>query len=190
MYLALKRHFSSESYDFFRYKGKVSASASSFLGRRDKYQFQKLCRACSEDELLDYMVANFIKGKSWVGDFTDDDARDNFKDYVKRKQSLSYIFGAELTTLFSKYPPNELFKVGEEAYPPIVNLMNGDKVSLETFSILDSFLNFSEAIDKSVGADDIIWSKVRMLSKKFHPFIQYDRSKFRKILLEKVEDHK
>ena len=37
LYLAINNHFHSDSYDFFKYNGKVSAKLESFMKRKDKY---------------------------------------------------------------------------------------------------------------------------------------------------------
>ena len=44
LYLAVNNHFHTDSYDFFKYNGKVSAKLESFLKRKDKYHFAKLSR--------------------------------------------------------------------------------------------------------------------------------------------------
>lgn len=40
-YLALKSHFSSPKYDYFKYNKKVRASLTSFNKRKDRYFFEK-----------------------------------------------------------------------------------------------------------------------------------------------------
>ena len=60
MYLALKMHFTKDSYDFVKYKGRVSASEKSFEERRDRYFFKKLATKYEGSKILDYLVANFM----------------------------------------------------------------------------------------------------------------------------------
>jgi hypothetical protein len=68
LYNALKLHFTSDSYDFFKYHGKTNISKDSFLRRKDKYTFYKLSRKYSLDELKYFYVSNFLDGDKWVGD--------------------------------------------------------------------------------------------------------------------------
>ena len=42
LYLGIKLHFHSDSYDFVKYNGKVKSDINSFLKRKDKYHFGKL----------------------------------------------------------------------------------------------------------------------------------------------------
>ena len=69
LYLALKNHFSKESYNYFKYQGKTNVSRESFMNRKDRFHFQKLSRMYDSDEMPDFMVANFLHNeKIWVGD--------------------------------------------------------------------------------------------------------------------------
>ena len=44
LFEAFKNHFSKETYDFFKYKGRVSASKAGFNKRKDKYFFERMSR--------------------------------------------------------------------------------------------------------------------------------------------------
>ena len=74
LYLAIKSHFTTQSYDYHKYQGKVKASKESFDIRKDRFLFQKLSRKYSNDQMNDFLISNCIKGKKWVGEFLDDDA--------------------------------------------------------------------------------------------------------------------
>ena len=90
MYCALKRHFQSNTYDYFKYNGKVRASYSTFEKRNDKYFFAKLAK---HKDVIGFLVANFYYGDVWVGDLVNEQTAENqYKEWLKRKQSLSYIF--------------------------------------------------------------------------------------------------
>ena len=187
LYLAMKNHFTQEEYDFFKYNGKINASKESFLSRKDRYQFQKLCRVCDEKEMTEYLVSNLIKERKWVGDLLQEEAQDNYKAYLKRKQSISYMFNNEVDKLFSSTSDiSSIFKVCKDDYPKIIHAYLQGDVSLETFSILDKFISFSAKYDSKYGKDDIIWSKIRLISKKLYPFIEYDKEKIKNILKEKI----
>ena len=43
-YLALRTHFKSDSYDYFRYHGKLKGNRDKFETRKDKYHFYKLSK--------------------------------------------------------------------------------------------------------------------------------------------------
>lgn len=190
LFLALKNHFTQTSYDFFKYHGKTRANADTFAARKDRFHFQRLSRKYSSDQMMDFVVSNLVKGKSWVGEFLDDDAHDNYMEYLKRKQSLAYTFANDLDRAFNEAPITELFRAKNDAYPAILNLSMQGNLSLETFVLLDRFLGFSKTFDEKFGIDDVIWGKLRLLSRKYTPFLQYDHDKMKNILKEKINEYK
>ena len=60
-YLSLKQHFSKKDYDYFKFNGKVRASASSFEKRKDKHHFIRLSKIYKDEEITKFFVSNFVK---------------------------------------------------------------------------------------------------------------------------------
>lgn len=183
LYLALKQHFTVDKYDFFKYNGKTkNVSKESFLSRRDRFQFEKLARKC--DNPMIHMMVNFLQDKTWIGDMLDDEAFDATKRYVKKVQSMSYIFKNEI----EKYDNlKSLFKVEDNGYPMILNeYMRGD-ISLETIIILDAFIDFITKFDAKLK-DDYLWSKFSFKARKFAPFLlrEIDKNKFKDLLKQQM----
>ena len=192
LYLAIRQHFTQDSYDYFKYHGKTRANNESFIQRKDRYQFQKLSRKYTSEEMLDFLVANAVRGTTWVGDLLNDECHDSYMAYLKRKQSLAYSFGNELDALFTQEPPDITFKVGKgHLYlPPILNARMCDTVSAETFVILDRFIGFSKTIERSLGENLFLWNRYNKPAQKLHPFLSYDKDKMKSILKEKINEHR
>lgn len=182
LYLALKNHFSRESYDFFKYNGKTNANKESFMSRRDRFQFQKMSRMYNDDELQDAFIANILKDKTWIGDMIDEEAHSNFIDYRKRHQSLSYTFSNELDTLFAKETPEKAFRSTGNSFAPILTYIIREDVSMETAVILDRFIGFSKNFDS-------LFDNHRMKIQKYAPFITFDKNKMKSILKEKLDEY-
>ena len=182
LYLALKNHFSRESYDFFKYHGKTNASKDSFMTRRDRFQFQKISRMYADDEMQDMFVANFLKDKTWIGDMLDEEARNNFMSYRGRRQSLSYNFSNELNFLFTKETPDKAFKPSGNAFAPVLTYIIREDVSYETAVILDHYIGFSKHFDS-------LFDKYALKIRKYAPFVEFDRIKMKNILKEKIHEH-
>lgn len=188
MFFALRNHFTKESYDYFLYNGKVSASKDSFLNHRDKFKYQRLSRLVSESEMKDFLIANLLANKKWVGEFLDDNAEDIYRQYLKRNQSLTYMFSNELDNLFDKVDGvTDLFRVKDNEYPIILNAYLGNEVSIETIVILNRFIGFFDKFDEKLK-DDYIWDKNRLLLRKYDPFVHFDKEKIKSILKKKVLD--
>jgi hypothetical protein len=104
MYLGLKLHFTTD-YDYKKYGGKTSATKASFLKRRDRNFFAKTARKY-DTKTLDYFVANFVKSpKGYIGEFSEE----NYMEWSKNRQSLSYNFLNDMSLLFAQVEDFESF---------------------------------------------------------------------------------
>lgn len=182
MYLALKAHFTRESYDFKKYNGKVSASREAFSKRRDRYQFEKLGKRYYPNDLKVYLIANLcFNPEAWIGDLISDDAKNVYMEYMKRHQSLSYMFKNEVEKL-----GDLRLQLATKYHSPylLTNHLSGH-VSVETLIILNDFIGFSTKFDKM--DDDYLWPKIRLKMRKLKPFLDYDRVKFKDLLKEIID---
>ena len=187
LYLSIKTHFTQKKYNYFTYQGSVKATEESFNLRKDKYFFVRLSKKYEETEMIHFLVANFVKGKKWIGEFLEEDAEVNYIEYMKHKQSFSYFFENEVSYLFSIVDePKELFKYSSGTYPVIINEYLSGKLSLETLAILNRYICFLESMDNKYGKDDIIWSKIKLLAQKILPFLEYDKHKIVGVLKKHV----
>jgi hypothetical protein len=189
MYNSLKLHFTSKSYDYFKYNGKTNVSTVTFLKRKDKYTFYKLSRKYSVDEMRDFYVANFLEGDKWVGEMSNADGEEVYKKWQKRIQSLTYAFENDIMFLLADGgSPDKMLEVKPNDYPLLMKFVQLNRVSLETLVILNDILNFIPMWTKKID-DDIIWPDFRMKCLKYTPFIQYDKNKFKNILKEKIKEN-
>ena len=182
LYLAIKSHFTTQSYDYHKYQGKVKATKESFEIRKDRFQFQKLSRKYSNDQMQDFLISNCIKGKKWVGEFLDDDAESIYLQYMKRRQSFTYIFTNEIQKLFDSVSSPEKVFISQSNYPPIVQLYLSGHIGEDTLCVINNFFNFVPKLDKDLGQDDIVWKSIRIITIKLLPFIEYDKLRFKNIV--------
>ena len=185
-YLAMKNHFTKESYDYVKYGGRSRASVASFNKRRDRYFFERMSRKKDDDEIIQYFIANFISsedpGKVWIGEIIQN-GETNFKEWQKRNQSLSYLFGNEVERILTRDNFDSYFHT-QGQHPKILKAYLRKEISIETLIILDKILGFVKNFDKKL--DDPIWSTVSLKIKKYGSFLNIDVLRYRKILKEKV----
>lgn len=186
MYLSLKSHFTQKNYDFIKYNGKVRATGESFQKRKDKYQFEKISRTYTELQMTDFLVSNFIMGKSWIGEFLEPDAKKNHDRFQKHKESRNYILAAEIDAALTTTTPSELFRFVSGQYPPVVLQYMTSTLSPETLVILNDFIGFVAIYDKKFGPDDPIWTRLSLLLTKLSPFVPYDKEKTESLLRSKL----
>ena len=178
-YLALKRHFTS-NYDFFKYNGKVKANAMSFENRKDKFFFYKLSK---KKEAKDIILANMLANpNAWAGELLDDKAESIYKEWIKRKQSLTYQFKSDIINLDDDF--NDNFVVHDGQHPRLLKLYMMNDISLETLVMICDITNCIGHWEKNIS-DTIVFPDINKLVRKYRPFLDYDKQKTRKILLDK-----
>lgn len=181
-YLALKRHFTS-SYDYFKYNGKVKANAMSFENRKDKFFFYKLSK---KKEAKDIILANMLANpNAWAGELLDDKAESIYKDWAKRKQSLTYEFKSDIVNMDDDFNLN--FYVENGQHPRLLKLYMMNRISLETLVILCDITGCMKYWEKNIS-DNIVFPDINTLVRKYQPFLEYDKAKMRKILLDKYNE--
>jgi hypothetical protein len=181
-YLALKNHFTKNSYDYFKYNKKVRATVQSFYKRKDRFWFEKLARQKSEQEVVEFFVANFASCPDpetlWIGEIIKE-GEERYQTWQRKVQSLSYVFKEESQSLFEENKFDDVFNCSK-GHPPLLKKFLSDKVSLETMVLYDKIFNYSKNFDKKL--QDPVWETVSRRIKKYNPFIQIDIFKYKKIL--------
>lgn len=187
VYLATKNHFTKPNYDYQKYCGKVNASLQSFYKRKDRMWFEKLSRQKTDQEIVDFFVANFVSCANpqslWVGEIIKN-GENNYNDWSKKIQSLSYIFKEEVNFLFSDRDFDDVFRIKGNSHPEILKQYLQEKVSLETMVLLNQILNYKKEFDLKLL--DPIWEFVSMRIQKYSSFLHMDIIKYKKILRECV----
>ena len=188
LYNSLRLHFSSSSYDYFKYHGKTNVSENSFLKRKDKYSFYKLSRKYNLEELKNYYIANFLEGDvRWVGSISGLEGEECYKKWQTRSQRLTYQFEQDIIYLFDKYDAKDMISVVDDHYPRLLEEMMQRNIMIETVVILNDLMGFFPMWTKKIK-DDIIWPNWKLKLEKYTPFLQYDKAKFKAIVKEHYEN--
>ncbi len=186
-YLSMKSHFTNPKYDFFKYGGKSRATMASFNKRKDKYWFEKTSRKYSDEQILNFLLANFVTTDNpqnlWIGEIINSGER-NYADWMKRKQSLTYLFKEQSSELLSNNDLNEVFNCSKNKHPVVLKKYLGGEISLETLTILEKVFSFVSKFDKKLT--DPVWETVSLKIKKYIPFININVFHYKKILKEVI----
>ena len=187
-YLSLKNHFTNPKYDFFKYGAKTRASVTSFNKRKDKYWFEKTSRKYNDKEVVDFLVSNFAYSDNvqnlWIGSLINEGER-NYAEWMKRQQSLTYLFKEQSSELFSENKLDDVFNCSK-GHPPVLKKFLSGKISLETLVIYHKIFLFGSTFDKQLL--DPVWESVSLKLKKYSPFINIDVSNYKKILRSIIDE--
>jgi hypothetical protein len=187
-YLSMKSHFTNSKYDFFKYGGKSRATMTSFNRRKDKYFFEKASRKYSDKEIVDFFVSNFVSADNpqnlWIGEIINSGER-TYADWMRRQQSLTYLFKEQSNELFSEIKLNDALSCSK-GHPLVLKKFLSGKISLETLIIYDKIFLFGKKFDKKLL--DPVWETVSLKIKKYTPFLNIDVFQFKKILREIIDE--
>lgn len=189
MYIALKLHFTTDNYDVIKQKGKVRASREAFAKRKDIFSIRKISKNYSDEEVANFLVANFTSGDRWGGLF-DAEANERYVEWQKRVQSLSYIFSNDLDAMIEELESEnktfeQAFEITKNQHPYIIKAYLRKTITLETLVILEKINPFLDKFDTYLKTD-IMWPDIARLIRKYKPFLQIDKEKYNGILRRRI----
>lgn len=187
-YLSLKKHFSSQKYDYFKYQGKTRASVSSFNKRTDRYFFEKTSRKYNDKQIIEFFVSNFIAADNpqslWIGEIINSGEKTHL-EWTKRQQSLTYLFREQSAALFSRNELKDVFDCSK-GHPILLKSFLRGEISLENMVIYERVFSFLKNFDKKLL--DPVWEIVSLKIKKYSPFIHIDVFSYKKILRDVINE--
>ena len=184
MYMALKLHFESDSYDALKYNFKTSVKPSSFYKRKDKYFFAKIAKKY-EKNLMDFYVANFVKDVVYVGNMLGEEGESNYTNWKKYNQALTYNFNKDINTIADYMDEcgwkfEDLFTMTKDVnHPRAATLYLKREISLETLCILNNIFKFAQ---REKVTDILLWPDLKRKIIKYGPFLKYDTNKIMDML--------
>ena len=181
LYLAIKLHFTTPNYDYFKHNAKVNSSFNSFIKRNDRFFFHKLATKYGEN-LRDYYVSNFVdRPKTWVGDLVRSDGDTIYNKWKKYNESFSYNFRNDCVLLRNVIDGDnirfdDVFSVDSGQHPRLLRLLLSGKVSIQSVIIFDKILSFVNRWDKEIK-ETIIWPEKSFKIAKLRPFVNVNLTK-------------
>lgn len=185
IFLALKQHFTKPKYNVIRYNWKVRATLSSFHKRTDRYFYERLSRAKGEQEIKDFFIANFVctdnPNSIYIADLMKE-GEDNYIQWMRRIQSLSYRFKTEISNLLFNEDLNSLLAVRNGQHSKLIRKYLQKEASIETLVVLQKILRYVKDYDKILS--DPLWDSLRLKIVKYEPLLNIDVDSYSNILKE------
>jgi hypothetical protein len=191
-YLAIRLHYTRDSYDVFEKRGAVKYTREQFDKRNDRTLFEKLARKYpKEPQLIQFYVSNFAYGNdSPVYELSH--AETYYTNWLRRKESITQVFTDELNCIIidsekNKLSKEEILEFGFCQPPSILTLLISNRISLETVCILNDFMDLISTWHIS-GYMQTMWEKdIRRICKSKR-FVKYNRDKIISIINNFEED--
>lgn len=193
IYVAIKLHFSSDSYDYFRKGGRIKMKEDAFEKRKDKAFFVRLAKKYSSDELELFFATNFMHSPNiWVGDFLDKQSIKIYTEARGRLATLAYVFSGDLATLLDLAEADGttlarmmVSETGE--YPHVIVAAIHGMISIETLIILMVTYRMRPAWDRSIS-DKLRWPDLSRRLRKYRQFFRIDAAEYKTIVETKVRE--
>ena len=188
LYLAVKLHFTTPNYDYFKHNAKVNSSFNSFIKRNDRFFFHKLATKYGEN-LRDYYVSNFVdRPKTWVGTLVRADGDTIYNKWKKYNESFSYNFRNDCVLLRNVIDGDnirfdDVFSVDSGQHPRLLRLLLSGKVSIQSLIIFDKILSFVGRWNKEIK-ETVIWPEKSFKIAKLKPFVNVNLTKCKFIMKE------
>lgn len=179
VYQGIKLHFTSDSYDYFKYNKTYKCKVETFENRKDKYSFQKLSRKFGTKEELEYFVATvfFTNPKAWVGELTSETMHDAYLHRRKIKESIEYVTIEDLEkvgikTLNDLKDSLQIDK--EDGYPRILRYAMRNEINPETLIAINVLTECFEFWNGKIQ-DTIIFPSWKMRLTRYLPFMDINK---------------
>ena len=188
-YLAVRNHFKTKNYDYFKYNGKIKVNEDKFRTRRDHYQFEKMARIMNKEKFISYLVSNFLSEEDYILGMSQGKAMIIHKKWQKSIESFSYQFKEDIKTMYeysSNFDSHFDYMTDGVLHPMFFKLYLRDKVHINTCVALNQLLNFGKVWDCHI--EDKMLKDFIFLLDKYTPFlysyIKIDNNKCKNIILE------
>lgn len=184
-YLALKLHFTTDNYDIVKNKGRVRATEDAFRRRKDIYAITKISKTYDDEEVVNFMVSNFVSGDRWGGVFNSE-AKDRYLGWKNKMESLSYNFKSDMGEILNEldiceFDEEKIFKVTANEHPYIIKAYLSKKISIETLVILNKLFKFTDKFDTEID-EQVVWPDISRMIKKYHPFLRINKENYNDLL--------
>ena len=192
-YHGMYLHFTG-SYDYFKYFGNAPwgtiASMEKYFAKYEHQTgfswqrgfFTSLGKKMTkEHDLIYYYLSQLTRGKNYPSEFLDDYydeyriKMESFTLHLQRNMKVVVEYMKEYDLKF-----NELFECDGINHPPILKLLLGEDISLETFTVLDIILGFTKMVDKKLI--DPIWRDQKTLCYNYKPFLEVNVDEKRRLI--------
>lgn len=179
----------SESYDITKHKGRVRNTRENFIEKNREHLYLKFAdKFDNKQEMAQYLIANFAYGAWGSTDIINGSSESDafFKEWNRRKQSMTQIFKQDLSKIRLHFETNHI-KLEDDLnakFPTVPNLFQmflGKHITLETLIIMDNHHPFLDNWKTNLGS--LFSDEIRRVIKS-RPFVKFDRNKTEPIFME------
>lgn len=181
LYLAIKLHYNTDNYDFFKYKGKMNAGLGSFESRRDMSFFYRLSSKYNRKNMVDLFSRAFFQNKKiWIGEIEDQENEMFEKQSWESSPEYKLLQDLKYLEDQNKYDEFALVFISmEHQNPLILTELYNRKIYIESFLYIAEHLNLYSYLDKKLN-DKVVWPDLKNKLLKYRPFVKINNEELKK----------
>lgn len=174
-YISLKNHFTTEDYDFIKYGGKTNVKESTFRKRQDLSLFCKLAQWLPESKAVPFLLSHFIELSSFTIHYVFENpikSQRIFDRWKERTSDILELYKRDLKTIAyeSSGSWKNCIQQDDSDYPLLFKLVMANKISPETYSLLDDL--FQQTSKTYKGLDmDVLFLSMNLKYRKYRIFL-------------------
>lgn len=174
-YISLKNHFTTESYDFIKYSGKTNVKESSFRKRQDISLFCKLAQWLPESKAVPFLLSHFIELSSFTIHYVFENpikSQKIFDAWKTRTSNILDVYQSDIRTIAKESACSwkNCIQQTDSDYPLLFKLVMANKISPETYSLLDDL--FQQTSRSYKGLDmDVLFLSMNLKYRKYRVFL-------------------
>jgi hypothetical protein len=168
IFQAFKLHFTTKSYDFFKYNGKTNNKGKHVDNDKSCFQYKKYAEKLdNRHDAISFCYSTMVDQK-YI--YIKNMETPKYKEFIKRGKSCVSWFKNEIEQL----TPSFLKNTNEDNYPQIIKLYYSEKISLETFILINWVFNDKILQNYDITFEkDVLWNDIRNKILKRQKFILY-----------------
>lgn len=182
--LAVRLHFTSDSYNYFKYNGKTRSGE---LKLQDMWLRSIASNLETEDNVRDFFVANIMTDfkrtnsvPTYMGEFNSKKGYDAWKSWKANQNAFRVIVEDELTA--TKKTIKELIQLDNKVHPVLYSEYINGRVSIETIcnvvAVIPKLLTYWD--ENTV--DPVLLPEFCRVCKKYYLFTNIDKQNTKRII--------
>ena len=181
-YVSVKLHLYTENYDILKYNRKTNISEETFNKRKDKFIFYKLANLIDYRDSLQFFVSQLM----YRDGITPASIVDNFsmaeKVFERWRKNISFLYenyNDDIAYIARNvdYDWKNCFITDEYDYPVLFKMVMGQKIHMETYSLLYDLFSFDFPLLK----EDMIYQGMNLKFRKYRSLLNVDSKELAKI---------
>lgn len=174
-YIAMKSHFTTDTYDYVKYEGKTSISESAYQKRKDIATFKIVANWMTQKHCESILLSHFIELSNFNISFLCENpakAQRIYTSWKERTENLLDTYNRDLRVISKESSGSwrECIFQNDDDYPLLFKLVMSGRISPETYSLLDDLFHHTSKSYKGMDTD-LMFQGLNLKYRKYRSFL-------------------